>query len=60
MSTLTALFTQRSEGERVMMAFEMFDMARAPMTADIRAHHVEITNPNFACNRRSAEAFARR
>lgn len=33
----TALLMRRSEGERVMMAFEMFDLARTLMTADIRA-----------------------
>jgi hypothetical protein len=38
-----ALFMQRSEGERAMMAFEMFDMARALMTADIRARDPGIT-----------------
>jgi hypothetical protein len=38
-ATFTALFMQRSEGERVMMAFEMFDMARTLMAADIRARH---------------------
>ena len=42
-AALTALFMQRSEGERAMMAFEMFDMARALMTADIRAQHPGIT-----------------
>ena len=40
----TALFMQRSEGERAMMAFEMFDMARALMTADIRARQPGITD----------------
>ena len=39
-----ALLMERSEGERAMMAFEMFDMARALMTADIRAHHPDITD----------------
>jgi len=39
----TALLMQRSEGERAMMAFEMFDMARALMTAEIRSRHPEIT-----------------
>ena len=38
-----ALFRQRSESERAMMAFEMFDMARALMTADIRSTHPGIT-----------------
>ena len=36
-AAFTALLMQRSEGERAMMAFEMFDLARALMTADIRA-----------------------
>ena len=40
----TALLMKRSEGERAMMAFEMFDMARALMTADIRARHPDITD----------------
>jgi hypothetical protein len=35
----TALLMKRPEGERAMMAFEMFDLARALMTADIRARH---------------------
>lgn len=39
----TTLLMQRSEGERAMMAFEMFDMARALMTADIRTRHPDIT-----------------
>ncbi len=39
-----ALLMTRSEGERAMMAFEMFDMARALMTADIRARHPDISN----------------
>lgn len=42
-AVFTALLMQRSEGERVMMAFEMFDMARALMTADIRMRHPDIT-----------------
>jgi hypothetical protein len=42
-AAFTALFMQRSESERVMMAFEMFDMARALMTADIRRHHPGIS-----------------
>ena len=42
-ATFTALFMKRSEGERAMMAFEMFDMARALMTADIRASHPGIS-----------------
>ncbi len=40
----TALLMTRSEGERAMMAFEMFDMARALMTADIRARHPDISD----------------
>ena len=39
-----ALLMERSEGERAMMAFEMFDMARALMTADIRARHPDISD----------------
>ena len=38
-ATFTALVMRRSEGERAMMAFEMFDLARALMTADIRSRH---------------------
>lgn len=38
-AAVTALFMQRTESERAMMAFEMFDLARALMTADIRARH---------------------
>lgn len=34
---------RRSEGERAMMAFEMFDLARALMTADIQARHPGIS-----------------
>jgi len=33
----TTLMMGRSEGDRAMMAFEMFDLARALMTAGIRA-----------------------
>ncbi len=42
-AAFTSLLMRRSEGERAMMAFEMFDMARALMTADIRARHRDIT-----------------
>jgi hypothetical protein len=42
-AVFTALLMQRSQGERTMMAFEMFDMARALMTADIRTRHPDIT-----------------
>ena len=38
----TALLMERSEGERAMMAFEMFDLARALMTADILARHPDL------------------
>lgn len=38
-----ALLMQRSDGERAIMAFEMFDLARALMTANIRAHRPGIT-----------------
>ena len=41
--TVSALLMRRPEGERAMMAFEMFDLARALMTADIRARHPGIT-----------------
>ena len=40
---VTFLMMQRSESDRAMMAFEMFDLARALMTADIRARHPEIS-----------------
>ena len=40
----TALVMQRSEGERAMITFEMFDLARALMTADIRARYPGITD----------------
>ena len=43
-AAFTALLMQRSEGERAMMAFEMFDLARTLMTADIRAHYPGITD----------------
>lgn len=39
-----ALVMARPEGDRAMMAFEMFDLARALMTSDIRAHHPGITD----------------
>lgn len=42
-AAVAALLKQRSEGERVMMAFEMFDLARALATADIRARHSGIS-----------------
>ncbi len=35
---------QRSEGDRAMMAFEMFDLARSLMTADIRAREPGISD----------------
>jgi hypothetical protein len=40
----TALMMQRSPSDRATMAFEMFDMARALMTADIRACHPGISD----------------
>lgn len=43
-AAFTAMFMQRTEGERAMMAFEMFDLARTLMTADIRARHPRITD----------------
>ncbi len=42
--TMTALFMNRSASERAMMAFEMFDMARALMTSDIRASRPGISD----------------
>jgi hypothetical protein len=42
--TFTTLMMQRSESERAMMAFEMFDLARTLMTADIRARNPEISD----------------
>jgi hypothetical protein len=41
-ATFRALVMKRSEGERAMMAFEMFDMARVLMTANLRAQHPEM------------------
>lgn len=41
--TITALMMQRSESDRALMAFEMFDLARALMTADIRARQPGIS-----------------
>lgn len=46
-AVFTGLLMRRSGNERVMMAFEMFDMARALMTADIRAHHPGITESDL-------------
>ena len=40
---LDALFAQRSGSDRVRMVCEMFDFARALVTADIRARHPEIS-----------------
>jgi hypothetical protein len=40
----TTLMMQRSEGDRAMMAFEMFDLARSLMTADIRAREPGISD----------------
>jgi hypothetical protein len=42
-AAFTALLMQRPEGDRAMMAFEMFDLARALMTADIQARHPGIS-----------------
>jgi hypothetical protein len=39
----TTLMMRRSESDRAMMAFEMFDLARVLMTADIRARHPGIS-----------------
>jgi len=39
-----ALVMGRTEGERAMMAFEMFDLARVLMIADIRTQHPAITD----------------
>jgi len=41
-AAFTALCMQRSKGERAMMAFDMFDLARALMIADIRRQHPEL------------------
>jgi hypothetical protein len=38
----TTLMMRRSEGDRALMAFDMFDLARTLMTADIRARDPEI------------------
>jgi hypothetical protein len=46
-ATFAALLRKRSEGERAMMAFEMFDLARALATADIRARHPEISETDL-------------
>ena len=43
-ATFRALVMQRTEGERAMMAFEMFDLARELMIADIRAQNPGITD----------------
>jgi hypothetical protein len=40
----TTLMMRRSESDRAMMAFEMFDLARVLMTADIRARHPGISD----------------
>ena len=42
-AAFTALLMQRSGGERAMMAFGMFDVARALVTAGIRARHPDIS-----------------
>jgi len=42
-AAVTRLMMQRSPSDRAMMAFDMFDMVRALMTADIRAHHPDIS-----------------
>lgn len=43
-AAFTALLMQRSAGERAIMAFEMFDLARRLMTAEIRARHPGISD----------------
>jgi hypothetical protein len=45
--TMTALFMRRPASERAMMAFEMFDMARALMTANIRASRPDISDADL-------------
>ena len=40
----TTLMMRRSEGDRALMAFEMCDLARVLMTADIRARHPGISD----------------
>jgi hypothetical protein len=42
-AAFTALLMRRPEGERAMMAFEVFGLARSLMTADIRARHPGIS-----------------
>jgi hypothetical protein len=42
--TFTTLMMQRSEGDRAMMAFGMFDLARTLMTADILARDPGISD----------------
>lgn len=37
-----ALVMQRSEGERALMAFEMFDVTRVLMSADLRTQHPDL------------------
>jgi hypothetical protein len=44
---LRALFAGRSSGDRVRMACEMFDLARALMVANIRAEHPDIIGPEL-------------
>jgi hypothetical protein len=46
-AAFTSLIMQRTEGERAVMAFEMFDLARALMTADLRALHPGITESDL-------------
>jgi hypothetical protein len=45
--TMTALFMRRSASERAMMAFEMFDLARALMAANIRASRPDISDADL-------------
>jgi hypothetical protein len=42
-----ALMMQRTESERAMMAFEMFDLARVLVTAGVRANHPGITDQDL-------------
>ena len=43
-ATFAGLLKQRTEGERAVMAFEMFDLARALATSDIRASNPGISD----------------
>ena len=38
---------QRTESERALMAFEMFDLARTLMIADIRTQHPDVSDTDL-------------